>query len=140
MDWAYFSSIVGSLKSAKKPHFFATGGVHFMSMPTLSLNIASDIILSFPLGICHQKLIISSSSSVHKGEETIANTWQLSPSKFTINNSQWNEQLQNLLAKVRHELAVDPKLSVTCELCKLLLYEPGGYREVCASNTEGVTI
>ncbi len=137
MDREYFSSIVDSLKSVKRPGFFATGGVHLMSLPSISLNITPDNILGLPLGSCQEKLIIASSTQAPfgRGEETIVDTsvrctWQLSPAQFTINNSQWMEQLEALLSKVKHELGCDPNMIVICELYKLLLYEPGGFFKV----------
>ena len=45
----YFSSIVESLKSVKRPGSYATGGEFPMPMPAISLNSAPDVILGLPL-------------------------------------------------------------------------------------------
>ena len=93
--------IVDSLKSVKRPGFFAIGGLHLMSLPSISLNVAPETILGLPLGRHQEKLIIASSTPAPfgRGEETLLDTsvcctWQLSPEQFTINNSQWTEQLE----------------------------------------------
>ena len=111
-----------------------------MSLPSISLNTSPDTILGLPLGPCQEKLIIASSTQAPfgRGEETIVDTsvrctWQLSPKQFTINNTQWMEQLETLLNQVKHELGCDPNMTVACELYKLLLYEPGGFFKVGSS-------
>ena len=70
-----------------------------------------------------------------RGEATIydtsvRNTWQLSPTQFTINNCKWSEELQALLDKVTGNLGCEAGKKVTCELYKLLLYERGGFFKV----------
>ena len=45
----YFSSIVESLKSVKRPGSYATGGVFPMPVPSISLNGTPDVILGLPL-------------------------------------------------------------------------------------------
>ena len=137
MDCPYYSSIANSLKSVKRPGFFAAGGLCQLPLPSLSLSSAPDDILGLPLSDCQANLIIASSTQAPfgRGEETIIDTsvrctWQLSPTQFIINNSQWAEQLQILLNKVKDELGCDPKMMVNGELYKLLLYEPGGFFKV----------
>ena len=137
MEFEYFSTIADTLKSVKRPGFFATGGLNLMSLPSISLNFTPDTILGLPLGKCQEKLIIASSTQAPfgRGEETIVDTsvrctWQLSPEQFTLNNSQWTKQLYTLLDKVKGELGCDPNMKVDCELYKLLLYEPGGFFKV----------
>ena len=82
-------------------------------------------------------MIIASSSQAPfgRGEDTIVDTsvrrtWQLPPMQFSINNSQWTGQLQALLNRVKDELGCDPNMTVTGELYKLLLYEPGSFFKV----------
>ena len=137
MDCPYFSSIVHSLQSVKKPGLYATGGLHPMSLPSLSLTSTPDDIIGLPVGSNQAQVIIDLSTQAlfGRGEETIVDTsvrrtWQLSPVQFTINNSQWSKQLRTLLKNVRDELGCDPTMKVTCELYKLLLYEPGGFFKV----------
>ncbi len=137
MEYPYFSSIAKSLKSVKRPGFYATGGLCNMPLPSLSLASAPDDILGMPINNSQAQLIIASSTQAPfgRGEETIVDTsvrrtWQLSPTQFSINNSQWEKQLQGLLNKVKDELGCDPNMTVTGELYKLLLYEPGGFFKV----------
>ncbi len=63
-------------------------------------------------------------------DTSVRRTWQLSPTQFTINNTQWTELLETLLKKVKDELGCDPNMMVTGELYKLLLYEPGSFFKV----------
>ena len=86
------------------------------------------------------KAIIESASQAPfgRGEATIVdtsvrNTWQLSPSQFTINSRKWSQMLQALLDKITGDLGCDAG-KVTCELYKLLLYEPGGFFKVSIST------
>jgi hypothetical protein len=137
MDYPYYSSIANSLKSVKRPGYFAAGGLCQLPLPSLSLSSAPDDILGLPLCDCQAKLIIASSTRAPfgRGEETIIDTavrctWQLSPEQFFINNEEWDEQLQDLLDEVKDELGCDPKLTVSGDLYKLLLYEPGGFFKV----------
>lgn len=108
-----------------------------MPLPSLCINSAPDVILGLPLGESHVKSIIESATQAPfgRGEETIVDTsvrktWQLSPSQFTIKNGKWAQQLQALLEKVTVDLGCDVRKRVTCELYKLLLYEPGGHFKV----------
>ncbi len=71
-----------------------------------------------------------------RGEDTIVdnsvrNTWQLNPSQFSIGNQrEWEKELKSLVDRVKTELGCDATQDVTCELYKLLLYEPGGFFKV----------
>ena len=137
MDYPYFSSIVDALKSVERPGDYAAGGRYAMSLPSLSINSVSDDILGLPLAKCHANLIVTLATQAPfgRGEETIVDTsvrctWQLSPSQFSINNDEWKKQLKDLLKRVKDELGCDPKMEVTGELYKLLLYEPGGFFKV----------
>ena len=137
MDRPYFSSIARLLKSVETPGSYATGGKCSMPLPSLTLKNEPDSILGLPLGDSQVQSIIKSSTQAPfgRGEETIVdtsvrNTWQLCPSQFSIKSSKWSEQLQALLSKVTAALGCDKKKRVTCELYKLLLYEPGGFFKV----------
>ena len=103
-----------------------------MSLPSLVINCVSDDILGLPLCNLQAKRIIDQVQFAEGEETTVApHTWQLSPTKFSINNSRWSQQLQALLNEVKNELGCDPKMALTCELYKLLLHEPGGFFKVC---------
>lgn len=137
MDYSYFNNIVTALDSVTRPGFYATGGVCSMPLPSLSINNAPAVILGLPLSEGQAKAIVTNASRAPfgRGEDTIVDvsvrcTWQLSPTQFSINNDQWSEQLLTLLDKVTADLGCDTKMTVTCELYKLLLYEPGGFFKV----------
>ena len=108
-----------------------------MPLPSISINTAPDIILGLPIDEIHAKSIIevSARAPFGRGEETIVDTsvrctWQLSPTQFNIGNPKWAVQLQSLLDRVKADLGCDASKKVTCELYKLLLYEPGGFFKV----------
>ncbi len=133
----YFSSIVESLQSMERSGLYATGGLYPMTLPSLSITSTPDDILGLPLDKHQADLFISLATQAPygRGVETVVDTsvrhtWQLSPKQFSINNSRWTEQLQDLVKKVKDELGYDPPKRVTCELYKLLLYEPGGFFKV----------
>ena len=132
-----FNTIVTALKKVKRPGFYATGGIWPMPLPSVSVSCIQDGFLGLPLCDAQAKVIVDSCTLAPfgRGEETIVDinvrrTWQLSPTQFSINNKEWKEQLQALLAKVKADLGCDSNMNVTCELYKLLLYEPGGFFKV----------
>ncbi len=107
-----------------------------MPLPSISINHAPDI-LGLPIDEFHAKSIIAVSTRAPfgKGEETIVDTsvrctWQLNPTQFTIGNAQWEIRLQALLKSVKTGLGFTSNQKITCELYKLLLYEPGGFFKV----------
>jgi hypothetical protein len=55
MDYPYYSSIANSLKSVKRPGYFAAGGLCQLPLPSLSLSSAPDDILGLPLCDCYVK-------------------------------------------------------------------------------------
>lgn len=141
MDESYFSSIVDTLKSVKKPGHFASGGEISLPLPALSLKSTPDVILGLPLSESQVETIIASASQAPygKGEKTVVDTsvrrtWQLSPTQFFIKNSRWIKSLQTLLVRVKDELGCGDAMTVSCELYKLLLYESGGFFKVCNSS------
>ena len=137
MEKPYYQSIIDTLNSVEKPGIYAAGGEIFMPLPAISLIGEPDTILGLPLCESQAKRLIelASRAPFGKGEKTVVDTsvrctWQLDPAQFTIHNTRWGRILKKLLAKVRLELGCDTKMKVTCELYKLLLYEPGGFFKV----------
>ena len=59
-------------------------------------------------------------------------TWQLDPEQFTIMSLDWIKKLHELHG---HTEDLSCGSNVSCELYKLLLYEPGGFFKVCAVVT-----
>ena len=134
---SYFKSITNTLKSVKRPGTFATGGVCQMPFPGLLVNGVSESVLGLPLGTNEVKGIIdiATRAPYGRGEETIVDTsvrrtWQLNPSQFILKNDEWTISLRGLLDKVARELGCIPERNVSCELYKLLLYEPGAFFKV----------
>ena len=46
----------------------------------------------------------------------------------------WAKELAALVGRIKAELGCDSAQGVTCELYKLLLYEPGGFFKVCPNR------
>ena len=136
MEKPYYRSIVDTLKSVKRPGLYAAGGEIVMPLPAIKLVGEPDMILGLPLCEAQAKQLIelASRAPFGRGEQTIVDTsvrstWQLNPTQLSITN-QWEKRLQLLLPRVKTELGCDPKMNVTCQLYKLLLYEPGGHFKV----------
>ena len=137
MDHPHFCSIVNAMRSVKKPGVYASGGICSMMFPSLSINSTPGVILDLPLHESQARSIISSATRVSfdEGDQTVTDAsnccvWQLYPTQFSINNVQWSEQLKGLVNRVKDELGCDATARVTCDLNKLLLYEPGGFLKV----------
>ena len=134
MEKPYYKTIADTLDAVERPGCYAAGGL--ITMPLPSLSVAGRI---FGLPLCEAQarnlIELASRAPFGRGEETIVDTsvrctWQLSPSQFTVNNPDWQESIQTLLARVKADLGCTASLTVTCELYKLLLYEPGGFFKV----------
>jgi len=137
MDQLYFQSIADSLKLVERPGHYVSGGTFMAPPPSLSIHDLPDAILGLP--ICESQvkdfIALASRAPFGKGEQTIIDTsvrctWQLDPTQFSIKNSQWKENLKDLVDRVKNKLGCDDNMVVTCELYKLLLYEPGGFFKV----------
>ena len=136
MDIRYCSSIYKNLQSLKRPaSSYATGGKTSLPLPCLSVKGMTDPVLSLPLTISQAKDIISVASQAPfgRGEETIVDTsvrctWQLDPEQFTIKSLDSTKKLHELVTRVQEGLLCGS--NVSCELYKLLLYEPGGFFKV----------
>ena len=133
MEQLHISPIVNSLKSVnvKMPGSYAVSGICSTMSPSLSVNGSAGV-LSLPLGESQTKVLVALATPTPLyGERKVSYAWQLSPMQFSIKNSiQWSEQLQALVDKVKAEFGWDDMTRVTCELDKLLLYEPGGFFKV----------
>lgn len=132
----YFLDIKHALGSVVRPGTFATGGTVQFSFPVLKINGIPGTI-GLPICDSQAKEIINQSSRAPfgRGEETIVDinvrcTWQLGPTQFSINNPGWGQELNRLIKQVQEELGCDSSQNVTCQLYKLLLYEPGGFFKV----------
>ena len=135
-QFLYYDSLFGALKCVKKPGHFATGGSTPMPLPALRVEgIPGQI--GLPLTEVQAKAIAEKSSQAPfgRGERTIVDTnvrrtWQLNPTQFVIGNPQWLPSIRPLLNQISTALGCDAAQEVSCELYKLLLYEPGGFFKV----------
>jgi hypothetical protein len=133
----YFQDIVATLQSVKRPGSFAAGGNVQFSFPALQISGFSEKI-GLPINSLQVGKVVEKCSRAPfgRGEDTIVdtsvrNTWQLNPSQFSIGNQRaWKKELKSLVGRVKTELGCDATQDVTCELYKLLLYEPGGFFKV----------
>jgi len=133
----YYQAIVDSLKSVKRPGFYTTGGEISMPLPSLSVG-GSTLGLPLCTAQARELIEVASRAPFGKGEETIVDTsvrctWQLNPSQFSINNPKWEKSLHMLSSRLRTELGCSERTTVTFELYKMLLYEPGGFFKVSSS-------
>ena len=133
---AYFQDIMATLNSVKRPGSFAAGGTIQLPIPALQVTGIAEKI-GLPINSLQAEKVIEKCSRAPfgRGEDTIVDTsvrctWQLNPTQFTICNRAWKKELQSLVSRVKKELGCDASQDVTCELYKLLLYEPGGFFKV----------
>lgn len=136
---SYFKDIVSTLNSIKRPGAFAAGGQVQLPIPALQVTGISETI-GLPINSMQVGKVIEKCTRAPfgRGEETIVDTnvrstWQLNPAQFSIGNRAWKKELQSLVDLVKTELGCDTTQDVSCELYKLLLYEPGGFFKVCAT-------
>ena len=130
MEKPYYQSIADTLLSVKKPERYVVSGETAMPSPEISIIGISNVIVQ-PICEAQAKHIVELGSRVPCGrgeDNTVCNTWQLSPTQFSITNPQWEESLQHLLEKVK--LGCNTKMRLGCEVDKLLLYGPGGFFKV----------
>jgi hypothetical protein len=135
----YFQDIVGTLQSVKRPGSFAAGGTVQLPFPALYISEFSETI-GLPINSLQVGKFVEKCSRAPfgRGEDldtildtSVHNTWQLNNSQFSIGNQRaWEKELKSLVGRVKTELGCDATQDVTCELYKLLLYEPGGFSKV----------
>ena len=132
----YYDHLFETLKNVKKPGSFAAGGSAVLPLPALKINGLSGQI-GLPLTEFQAKDIAKKCSQAPfgRGEKTIVDTsvrktWQLNPTQFSIENKKWQSSLAALVERVGTQLGCDAAQNISCELYKLLLYEPGGFFKV----------
>ena len=132
------SRLLEVLQKVKNPGTFATGGVIDKIHPDVSIKGIQNSGRSWRRSIQEFEAIIEmcSQAPYGRGEETIVDTsvrktWQLDPSQFTIiRENRWKHSLDALVNDIKVDLGCAPSQDVSCELYKLLLYEPGGFFKV----------
>ena len=132
----YFETIVETLRSVRRPGSFAAGGRFNINNPVLSISGLSETV-GLPICQYQAKQIVDKCSRAPfgRGEETIVDTdvrctWQLDPTQFSIQSPEWSDQLDALLVNLKTDLGCSDMQDISCELYKLLLYEPGGFFKV----------
>ena len=146
------SRLLEILRNVKNPGSFAAGGIA-PDLPNSVLHIkgiSKEVIctvmpkpIHLPIHEQQAKELIEKCSRAPygRGEKTVLDTsvrrtWQLNPSEFTIVsrelNKTWKTTLAALVAEVSADLGCAASQDVSCELYKLLLYEPGGFFKVSA--------
>ena len=135
---SYFHDIVATLQSVKRPGSFAAGGTVQLPFPALQIKGMSEKI-GLPINSLQVGKVVEKCSRAPfgRGEDTVVDTnvrctWQLNPTQFSIGNRAWKKELNALVSRVKTELGCDATQDVTCELYKMLLYEPGGFFKVCS--------
>ena len=141
------SRLLEILQNVKNPGSFATGGVAAnIHRPVIKIEGIPETIRQ-SIDEPEAKAIIEKCSRAPygRGKETIVDTsvrrtWQLDPSQFTVyvaigysmdmNASVWKQSLDALVNEVKVDLGFAASHDVSCELYKLLLYEPGGFFKV----------
>ena len=133
------SRLLKILQNVKNPGRFATGGrvaaiINRHRSPVIKIEGIPEI--RQPIDDPEAKAIIDKCSRAPygRGEETIVDTsvrksWQLDPSQFSVSDK-WNKSLDTLVNEVKLDLGFASSQDVSCELYKLLLYEPGGFFKV----------
>jgi len=119
------------LSGVKQPGDFFVCGTMEMPMPRIEVEGAGT--LSFPVPDAQIAAIVQRAERAPygKGEDTIVDTsvrkvWQVAPGKVRIGGKSWPANFETILSKVRAGLGCDDA-SVTAELYKLLVYDPGGF-------------
>ena len=134
---AYVKRLEEAFERVKRPGTFATGGfVSSLPLPVLSVNGIKGT-LGLPLSEQAAKALRDKCSQAPFGrrDQTIVDlnvrrTWQLDPTQFRIGNPKWGASMKQLLSRIQVDLGCDVAQEVSCELYKLLLYEPGGFFRV----------
>ena len=62
-------------------------------------------------------------------DEKVRKTWKLDPSKFVINNPEWDKGIQELVFKIGETLGFE-RNSTKARLYKFLLYDKGSHFKV----------
>ncbi len=96
------------------------------------LNVRGAGLIGLPVSAADAKRLIAQAEQAPygRGEKTILDTdvrrvWQLDPSKFTLENREWDGHVAAIVDAVRQDLGIAQK--VKAELYKLLVYEKGSF-------------
>ena len=109
---------------------FVTSGSLPPVLPGLAVKGIGS--LGSPISAADAKRLIDHAKQAPygRGEQTIVDTnvrrvWQMEPSQFELQNSEWEAQVGAAIEAIRHDFGIQHK--VQAELYKLLIYEHGSF-------------
>src|SRR4029079_7834932 len=124
------NSLEGLLKALGESSQFISAGSLPPVLPGLEINEVGTI--GSPISAPDAKRLIAKATqaSSGRGKETMVNAtarrvWQLEPSQFRLENSEWDAQIAAIVEAVSQDFGIQQK--VRAELYKLLIYEPGSF-------------
>lgn len=123
--------LLGALKKIDRPGSFCASGTAPPVLPGLEMGGVGTISLPLTAAQADELKSKCEQAGYGKGEQTLVDTnvrrvWKLSPSKFSLTNSAWNNVLDEIVSKVQSELGLEGQ-ALTAHLYDLLLYEKGGF-------------
>jgi len=109
---------------------FVTSGSLPPALP--GLEVAGIGSIGSPVSAADAQRLISSATQAPygRGEKTVTDTtvrrvWQIEPSQFELQNSEWDAHIAGIVDAVRRDFGIASK--VKAELYKLLIYEKGSF-------------
>jgi hypothetical protein len=132
-EYSTLQEVLESLDDLQTPGSICTGGVA-SKLPVLpGLTVEGVGVVHVPITETTASALkaVAQQAPYGKGTETIVDravrdTWQINADQVSFQNSEWNENLENLVCAAADGLGVAPNM-VQAHLYKLLLYETGGF-------------
>ena len=125
------SALSGLIGSVTRPGDYCVHGRLFAPMPRIEAGAAGALSFPIPLAQAQALVAVADRAPYGRGRETIVDPsvrdcWQIAPDKLRIAGRVWAETFSDILHRTTVGLGC-PEGSVTAELYKLLIYEPGGF-------------
>jgi 2OG-Fe(II) oxygenase superfamily len=131
MSNALSSKIFNILSDIQGSGSFQVSGQENFVPPGLQVKGTNEI--SFPLTEVQANILINIAQKAPfgKGSKTITDTkvrsaWEIDASHVTFSNPDWSGFMEHVLKQVKQGLGIEDR-SVTANLYKLLVYEPGDF-------------
>jgi hypothetical protein len=123
--------LLKTLKSVDRPGTFCTSGSAAAVLPGLVVEGVGPISLPLLAGQAKALRAACVEAGYGKGTETIVDTnvrrvWKLRPDRFSVENPDWTEHIDKIVADVQRELGLEGQ-RLGAHLYDLLLYEEGGF-------------
>jgi hypothetical protein len=111
------------------PQFCVAGSVDPV-LPGLEVEGVGPVGVPVSPDAARQLIAHAAQAPYGRGEETIVDTdvrrvWQIEPSRFALNNPQWDALLEGIVEQVKAAFSIKGK--VKADLYKLLVYEEGSF-------------